>query len=98
VAGVSPRLAREEAEERFVDLLVVRAADVVRATPDRHDRHVGDQCAESRGGRPERQDAVVVTVERQRRDVDLRQVLTEMRSGARTSTLLKLSRKPLKNA
>src|SRR5450755_654280 len=50
--------ACEEAEERFVDLLVVCPADVVRATLDGHDRHVRDQVAEACGGRLERQNAV----------------------------------------
>src|ERR1700736_4692404 len=41
--------AREEAEQRSVDLLGVRPADVVRATLDRHDGHVRDELAESCG-------------------------------------------------
>jgi hypothetical protein len=73
-----PLSCRRGSQQRPVDLVGVRPADVVRATLDRHDRHVCDQFAEPCGGRLERQDPVVRAVECQGRDVDLRQVLAEV--------------------
>src|SRR5438093_205617 len=69
---------REEPEQRAVDLVGVRPADVVRATLHGDDRHVRDEFAEPSGGGLERQDAVLRAVEDQRRDVDLRQVVAEV--------------------
>src|SRR5689334_17952109 len=47
--------AREEAEQRSIDLLGVCPAEVVRAALDRHDRYVRDELAQPCGGGLERQ-------------------------------------------
>src|SRR5947207_2873890 len=70
--------AGEEAEQCAVDCVGVGPADVVRATLDRDDRYVRDELAEPCGGGLEGEDAVLGTVEDQRRDVDLGQVVAEV--------------------
>jgi hypothetical protein len=71
------RLA-EELEQRGVDELGVRPADVVRAAVDADDVDVRDELGQPVGGRGDRQDPVLRAVDHQGRHVDLREIVAEV--------------------
>ena len=56
----------------------MRPADVVRTALYRDERAIGNQRRKARRGRVERKDAVLGTVHDQHRDVDLRQIGSEV--------------------
>ena len=68
----------EESEQRLVDLVGVRPADVVRAALDRDQLQVVDQCRQPLRGRLEGQDPIFRAVNDQRGHIDLRQVIAEV--------------------
>src|SRR6185312_3042824 len=71
-------LLTEEREQRSVDFLGMRPADVVRTALDRDKSAIGNQRRKPRRGRVERKNAVVGAVHDEYRDVDLRQISAEV--------------------
>jgi len=68
----------DEFQESRVDLVRMGPADVVRASLDGDEGHVGDQVGQAGGRRLEREDPVLDAVDDEDRDVDLRQVGPEV--------------------